>query len=34
VPVLFVVVEKLVHRERAHAAPPAAAPSPVAGGSE
>jgi HAE1 family hydrophobic/amphiphilic exporter-1 len=34
VPVLFVVIEKLVHREKTHAAPPAAVPSPVAGGRE
>jgi HAE1 family hydrophobic/amphiphilic exporter-1 len=34
VPVLFVVIEKLVHRETAPTAPPAAVPAPVAGGRE
>jgi hypothetical protein len=33
VPVLFVLVERLVHREEGHA-PEAALPSPVAGGRE
>jgi hypothetical protein len=33
VPVLFVLVERLVHREAAHA-PTAALPSPVVGGGE
>jgi HAE1 family hydrophobic/amphiphilic exporter-1 len=34
VPVLFVVIEKLVHREKSPAASPAAVPAPVAGGRE